>query len=130
MADYLYEKGITIGEHILLSPDEGDEFALNPKIPSYQLTYMFFSSIYNPTGTIINYEKSKIANKGVKRWGKYYAILDWVTKEFRVQGTRKMGIVHIQDAGWEGVHGWTNAYNIFDKISDLKEANSFYVQGT
>jgi hypothetical protein len=60
MADYLHSKGIKIGEHILLSPDEEDEFSINPEIPSYQLTYMFFSSIWNPTATIINKEKSKI----------------------------------------------------------------------
>ena len=43
MADFLLEKGHIIGEHILLSPDEGDEFEINPAIPSYQLLYMFFS---------------------------------------------------------------------------------------
>ena len=129
MADYLHSKGIKIGEHILLSPDEGDEFSINPEIPSYQLTYMFFSSIWNPTATIINKEKSKIGNKGFRKWGNYYAVVDWVTNEFRVNGTSKMGIAHVQDAGWEGVHGWTNSSMIFDKISDLKEVGSFSVQG-
>lgn len=121
MADYLYEKGITIGEHILLSPDEGDEFSINPKIPSYQLTYMFFSSVWNPTGTIINSEKAKIYNKGFRKWGKYYAIVDWVTNEFRVKGTQKMGIVRNDNLNWGTVHGSTNDMLIFNKVSDLKE---------
>lgn len=121
MADYLHEKGITIGEHILLSPDEGDEFSINPEIPSYQLTYMFFSSIWNPTGTIINYEKNKIANRGFKKWGKYYAIVDWVTNEFRVKGTKKMGIARLDYLDWGSVHGSTNDKFVFNKINDLKE---------
>lgn len=125
MADYLHEKGIKIGEHILLSPDEGDEFTINPEIPSYQLTYMFFSSVWNPMGTIVNSEKQRQFNKQFRRWGKYYAIVDWVTNEFRVQGTKKMGIAHVQDSGWEGVHGWTNSNRIFNKITDLKEVNTY-----
>jgi hypothetical protein len=40
-----------------------------------------------------------------------------------------MGIVHNQEAGWTGVHGWTNGYNIFKKVEDLKEVESFLVQG-
>lgn len=69
VADYLYSKDIKIGEHILLSPDEGDEFSVNPKIPSYQLTYMFFSSVLNPTATIVNTEKMQMFNKRFRRWG-------------------------------------------------------------
>lgn len=125
MADFLHEKGIKIGEHILLSPDEGDGFTINPEIPSYQLTYMFFSSVWNPMGAIINSEKQKQFNKQFRQWGKYYAIVDWVTNEFRVQGTKKMGIAHVQDSGWEGVHGWTNSSMIFNKIADLKEVSVF-----
>ena len=121
MADYLHEKGVKIGEHILLSPDEGDEFSINPEIPSYQLTYMFFSSIWNPTGTIINYEKAKIANRGFRKWGKYYAIVDWVTNEFRVKGTEKMGIMIDNDLNWGTVHGSTNDKSVFAQIKDLKE---------
>lgn len=122
MADYLHEKGIKIGEHILLSPDEGDEFSINPEIPSYQLTYMFFSSIFNPILAIPKAIKFKI-------WGNYYAIVDWVTNEHRVKGTQKMGIVHYQESGWDGVHGWTNGNNVFTKVSDLKEVRYFLVQG-
>lgn len=121
MADYLHGKGIKIGEHILLSPDEGDEFSINPEIPSYQLTYMFFSSIWNPTGTIINYEKVKTMNKRFRRWDKYYAIVDWVTNEHRVNGTKKMGIVRDDDLNWGTVHGSSNDKSVFAQIKDLKE---------
>lgn len=122
MADYLFEKGHIIGEHVLLSPDEGDEFSINPAIPSYQILYMFFSSIYNPIGVNIKASKFKV-------WGNYYAVVDWVVNEHKIKGITKMGIVHNQESGWAGVHGWTNGYNIFDKVSDLKEVNSFLVQG-
>lgn len=122
MADYLYEKGHTIGEHVLLSPDEGDEFEINPAIPSYQLLYMFFSSIYNPILTDIKYAK-------FKKWGNYYAVVDWVVNEHKIKGITKMGIVHNQESGWTGVHGWTNGYNIFKKVEDLKNVQSFLVQG-
>ena len=122
MADFLFEKGHTIGEHILLSPDEGDEFEINPAIPSYQLLYMFFSSIYNPILIDVKYAK-------FKKWGNYYAIVDWVVNEHKIKGITKMGIVQNQEAGWSGVHGWTNGFNIFKKIEDLKEVQSFLVQG-
>ncbi|MFV0531971.1 MAG: hypothetical protein ACK5MD_11125 [Flavobacteriales bacterium] len=122
MIDYLHEKGIAIGEHVLLSPDEGDEFSVNPEIPSYQLLYMYFSSVYNPILASIKFAK-------FRKWGNYYAIVDWVVNEHRVKGVTKMGIVHNQEAGWDGVHGWTNGNNVFIKVSDLKEVKSFLVQG-
>jgi hypothetical protein len=130
MADYLHSKGIKIGEHILLSPDEGDEFSINSEIPSYQLTYMFFSSIWNPTGTFINSEKFKMANKGFRKWGRYYAIVDWVTNEFKVKGTKKMGIVRDDNLGWGTVHGSTNDSSIFNQLKDLKNVTYFDVIGS
>ncbi|RVU90476.1 hypothetical protein EH230_05935 [Flavobacterium columnare] len=125
MADYLHNHGIQIGEHVLLSPDEGDEFSINPAIPSYQLLYMFFSSIYNPMGLLINEKKAKIGNKGFRKWGEYLAIVDWVVNEHRIKRIKKMGIVHYQDTGWSGVHGWTNGTEVFNKVSDLKEVQTF-----
>jgi hypothetical protein len=118
MADYLHSKGIKIGEHVLLSPDEGDEFFINPAIPSYQLLYMFFSTIYNPLGSAIKPIK-------FKRWGDYYAVVDWVVNEHHIKGVKKMGIAHYQDAGWGGVHGFTNGFDVFNKISDLKQVKTF-----
>ncbi len=122
MADYLYEQGHTIGEHVLLSPDEGNEFEINPAIPSYQILYMFFSSIYNPIG---------FPTKAIKfrRWGDYYAIVDWAVNEYKIKGITKMGIVHRQDSGWQGVHGWTNGSRVFQELSDLKKAHAFDVIG-
>jgi hypothetical protein len=120
IADYLYNKGCTIGEHVLLSPDEGDEFSINPAIPSYQLQYMFFSSVYNPIMADVKYFK-------FRKWENYYAVVDWVTNEYKIKGVTKMGIVHYQKAGWSGVQGWTNSINSFNQIQDLKEVNSFDV---
>jgi hypothetical protein len=31
-----------------------------------------------------------------------------------------MGIAHIQDAEWTGVHGWTNDKDVFQKVAYLK----------
>ena len=121
MADYLHEKGHQIGEHVLLSPDEGNEFQINPKIPSYQLTYMFFSSVYNPLGTALKAIK-------FKRWGSYYAIVDEIVNEHRIKGVTKMGIVRRDDLDWSSVHGSTNSSRIFTRVSDLKEVNSFDVR--
>ncbi len=129
MADFLFQKGHTIGEHILLSPDEADEFEINPAIPSYQLLYMLFSSVWNPTSTIANIEKSKLFNKVFRLWGTYYAIVDWVVNEFKIKGVTKMGIAHIQDSGWTGVHGWTNDIDVFQKVADLKEVKTFEAIG-
>jgi hypothetical protein len=121
MADYLYSKGHKIGEHVLLSPDEGDEFSINPAIPSYQLLYMFFSSVYNPIMADVKYFK-------FKRWGSYYAIVDEVVNEHRIKGVTKMGIAHVQESGWTGVHGWTNDGDSFLQIEDLKEVTTFDVK--
>lgn len=71
MADYLYEKGITIGEHIMLSPDEGDEFSVNSAIHSYQLTYMFFSDSISDKKWIQGARSIEF-----RKWGSYYAIVD------------------------------------------------------
>ena len=122
MADYLFLNGHTIGEHVLLSADEGDEFEINPAIPSYQVLYMYFSSIYNPILGGIKASKFKV-------WGDYYAIVDWVVNEHKIKGITKMGIVHNQKASWDGVHGWTNGNDVFRKVSDLKVVSSFLVQG-
>jgi hypothetical protein len=121
MADYLYSKGHKIGEHVLLSPDEGDEFEINPKIPSYQLTYMFFSSVYNPIMADVKYFK-------FKRWGSYYAIVDEIVNEHRIKGVTKMGIVRRDDLDWSSVHGSTNSSRIFTRVNDLKEVKSFDVR--
>lgn len=118
VADFLHRKGHKIGEHVLLSPDEGDEFEINPVIPSYQIQYMFFSSVYNPLMADVKLLK-------FKRWGSYYAIVDWVTNEHRIKGITKSGIVHYQNAGWDGVHGWTNSANVFTKVADLKQVATF-----
>jgi hypothetical protein len=122
MAEFLYKKGHKIGEHVLLSPDEGDEFEINPAIPSYQLQYMFFSSIYNPIMADVKYFK-------FRKWGNYYAVVDWVTNEHSIKGVKKSGISLEQNAGWSGVHGWTNGTDVFKRITDLKEVRSFDVIG-
>jgi hypothetical protein len=122
MADYLYKKGHKIGEHVLLSPDEGDEFEINPAIPSYQLQYMFFSSIYNPLMADVKYFK-------FRKWGDYYAVVDWVTNEHTIKGVKKSGISLEQNAGWSGVHGWTNGTDVFKRIMDLKNVKTFEARG-
>ncbi|OYQ35675.1 hypothetical protein CHU92_10705 [Flavobacterium cyanobacteriorum] len=83
---------------------------------------MFFSSIYNPILAPIKATKFRV-------WDDYYAIVDWVVNEHKIKGVAKMGIVHRQDAGWTGVHGWTNGSKVFREVSDLKEVQSFLVQG-
>ncbi|OWP83516.1 hypothetical protein BWK59_10050 [Flavobacterium davisii] len=36
-----------------------------------------------------------------------------------------MGIVHYQSTGWQGVHGSTNSKLVFNRVSDLKEVQTF-----
>lgn len=40
-----------------------------------------------------------------------------------------MGIAHVQNSGWTGVHGFTNDATIFDKIKDLKRVQLMEVIG-
>jgi hypothetical protein len=123
VADFFHSKGIKIGEHILLSADEADEFRIKPEIPSYQLTYMFFDSIYNPLPAFINYKKIKMRNKTFKQWGDKYAIVDWVVNEFRIQGVKKFGIVRKDNLGWGTVHGSSNDIRGFHEVDCLKKAS-------
>ncbi|QYS91237.1 hypothetical protein JJC04_16160 [Flavobacterium covae] len=67
---------------MLLSPDEGDEFSINPAIPSYELLYMFFASKYNPLGALTKTAK-------FRRWGDYYTVVYWVVNEHRIKGVKK-----------------------------------------
>ncbi|MCH4830416.1 hypothetical protein [Flavobacterium columnare] len=67
---------------MLLSPDEGDEFSINPAIPSYELLYMFFTSKYNPLGALTKTAK-------FRRWGDYYTVVYWVVNEHRIKGVKK-----------------------------------------
>ena len=83
---------------------------------------MFFSSVYNPIGTDIKLAK-------FRRWGDYYAVVDWVVDEHKIQGVTKMGIVHYQRAGWDEVHGWTNGKEVFNKVADLKDVTTLNAIG-
>ncbi|OXA74573.1 hypothetical protein [Flavobacterium columnare] len=67
---------------MLLSPDEGDEFSINPAIPSYELLYMFFASKYNPLGALTKTAK-------FRRWGDYYTVVYWGVNEHRIKGVKK-----------------------------------------
>lgn len=119
MADYLYEKGIKIGEHILLSTDEANEFSINPEIPSYQLTYMYFASKNDISPYLLTPEVGSL-KLSYKSWGGYYAVIDWVVGEHIVRGVKKAGIVRKNDLDWQGLHGNTNDISIFNEIGDLK----------
>ena len=80
---------------------------------------MFFSDLFIPLAPIIVAEAIKF-----KKWGDYYAIVDWVVNEYKIKGVTKMGIVRLDILNWGTVHGSTNSTDSFKQIEDLKEVKT------
>lgn len=99
VAKYLVEQGIKIGESIMLSTDEGDEFSIDYDYPAYQI--------------VAGYIKKEIIG------GKNIFIIDPVVKDNMVKGVTRYG-VYISNAGFSTVHADTISFKIFDLLERLK----------
>ena len=99
VAKYLIEKEIKIGESIMLSTDEGDEFSVEGNYPAYQVV----------AGYLTN---DLISRKNI-------FIIDPVVKDNIIEGISRYG-VYISNSGLTTVHGATIDEKVFDLIKSLK----------
>jgi hypothetical protein len=96
IAQYFMKNGITIGESIMISADEGDEFSVEGNYPCYQITAGYMKK---DVGFVIDPIVGDHMVNGVSRYGKY------------ISHTEK-GI---------SVHGCLVNNNIFNLLRELKQ---------
>jgi hypothetical protein len=99
VAKYLIEKGIKVGESIMLSADEGDEFFVEGNYPAYQIVAGYLT-------------KDLVTRKNIFN-------IDPVVMDNMVKGISKYG-VYISNCGFTTVHGDTVDEKIFDLLKRLK----------
>lgn len=104
IAKYLIEKGIEVGESIMLAADEGDEFTVEGNYHCYQIVGGWLSSYMD-----IQTRKKK----------NVFAI-DPVVRDNMIKGVDKYGVCIINNAGLFTVHGGIINQNIFNIINQLK----------
>jgi hypothetical protein len=100
VAKYLSEKGIEIGESLMLSTDEGDEFTVEGNYPAYQIVAGYLSNVY-------------IANKKLFN-------IDPVVQDNKVEGITRYGIF-ITNGSFATVHGATIDKSFFAHAKTLKK---------
>ncbi|MBB6369166.1 hypothetical protein [Chryseobacterium shigense] len=96
---YLSEQGIEIGESLMLSADEGDEFSVEGNYPCYQIVAGYLSKDWLTRKTIFH--------------------IDPVVMDNKVQGVNRYG-VYISNGGFGTVHGITIGESTFGLVSKLK----------
>ncbi len=94
IAKLLIEKGISVGESIMLSADEGDEFSVEGIYPCYQIV----------AGWLSDHNVFKI---------------DPVVGDHKIAGVNSYGVL-IEDAGMMTVHAATISTKIFNYLRELK----------
>lgn len=102
IAKYLFERGISIGESVMLSTDEGDEFSIEESYPSYQIVAGYIENYYDEFGR----EKKTF-------------IIDPVVCDNKIKGITRYGVL-ITDYSFSTVHGSTIDKYIFHYIEELK----------
>lgn len=99
ICQYLTEKGIPIGESLMLSADEGDEFTVEGNYPAYQIVAGYL-------------DEQWLTKK------KMFAI-DPVVMDNMVKGVNKYG-VYISTASFTSVHGTTIQSSVFNLLAKMK----------
>ncbi|WP_261510980.1 hypothetical protein [Chryseobacterium paludis] len=99
ICQYLTEQGIKVGESLMLSTDEGDEFSVEGNYPAYQIVAGYL-------------DEQWLTKK------KMFAI-DPVVMDNRVKGVNKYG-VFISRGSFTSVHGITIEDSVFNRVTKLK----------
>lgn len=137
IASALMSKGYQIGESIMLSADEGDEFSVEGSYPTYQIAgariaqerTLPASSMNQPDffsyGPIKLPNKLKIRNrlgKSAFLFTKKRLYLDPVVSAHQVTGVTRYGIYIYPKSTFSTVHGSTINVGIFRTLDELKSA--------
>lgn len=99
MAKALIEKGYKVGESVMLSADEGDEFLVEGNYPCYQITARYVKEEdIQPFYATPAFPPSIIK---IKR--KFH--MDPVVGDHRIHGVNRYGVYISFGTGFDSVHG-------------------------
>ena len=115
MAKALIEKGYKVGESVMLSADEGDEFTVEGNYPCYQITTGYIEEEEYLLSYISPIHPSTI--KKPKR--KFH--IDPIVGDHRIQGVNRYGVYISFNTKFETVHGSTIDVQIFNILKRLKK---------
>jgi len=115
MAKALIEKGYKVGESVMLSADEGDEFTVEGNYPCYQITAGYIKEEEYLLSYISPIHPSTI--KKTKR--KFH--MDPVVGDHRIHGVNRYGVYISFGTGFDSVHGSTIDTGIFEILKNLKQ---------
>ncbi|MFC6268962.1 hypothetical protein [Frigoriflavimonas asaccharolytica] len=102
VCQYLKENNIDVGESLMLSADEGDEFTVEGNYPCYQITAGYLTHDYIT-------KRSRFE-------------IDPVVMDNRISGVNRYG-VYISNGGLTTVHGATINTSVFNLVTTLKTLN-------
>lgn len=114
MAKALIEKGYKVGESVMLSADEGDEFTVEGNYPCYQITAGYIKEEEYLLSYISPIHPSTIKNP------KRQFHIDPVVGDHRIQGVNRYGVYISFNTKFETVHGSTIDVQIFNILKRLK----------
>jgi hypothetical protein len=131
VAEYLAENGVTVGEHIMLSCDEADEFTVNNNVPTYQLTPCYLTKDYSIVKKVMNLPRFIFHSQQIKKIRDYYIIVDWVVGDYQLKGAIKYGVVisKTPNVDWMSLHADLIDIKIFKQLDDLKKVRIGQVMG-
>lgn len=115
MAKALIEKGYKVGESVMLSADESDEFIVEGNYPCYQITAGYVKEEdVQPFYVTPAFPPSTIK---IKR--KFH--IDPVVGDHRIHGVNRYGVYISFGTGFDSVHGSTVDTGIFEVLKNLKQ---------
>lgn len=114
MAKALIEKGYKVGESVMLSADEGDEFTVEGNYPCYQITAGYIKEEEYLLSYISPIHPSTIKNP------KRQFHIDPVVGDHKIQGVNRYGVYISFNTQFETVHGSTINVQIFNILKRLK----------
>ena len=115
MAKALIEKGYKVGESVMLSADESDEFIVEGNYPCYQITAGYVKEEdVQPFYVTPAFPPSTIK---IKR--KFH--IDPVVGDHRIHGVNRHGVYISFGTGFDSVHGSTVDTGIFEILKNLKQ---------
>ena len=115
MAKALIEKGYKVGESVMLSADEGDEFTVEGNYPCYQITAGYIEE----EEYLLSYV-SPIHPSTIKKPKRKFHI-DPIVGDHRIQGVNRYGVYISFNTKFETVHGSTIDVQIFNILKRLKK---------
>lgn len=115
MAKALIEKGYKVGESVMLSADEGDEFIVEGNYPCYQIT----AGYVKEEDYLLSYV-SPIHPSTIKKPKRKFHV-DPIVGDHRIQGVNRYGVYISFNTKFETVHGSTIDVQIFDILKRLKQ---------